>query len=405
MTRLRRHAIKRSARKRGNVLILMTITLPALLGIAALVIDIGRLAIGAQHLQDVVDAAALAGAAATPDMDEARTQIEAIVAANNSSTPGWPVSLDPDSDLIEYEAGDEIPGFRTLTSGEHALKLVGHLRVEYVFAKIFGLQYADLSRSAIALHQPSTGGTYALFAGDSDVSSTVININGSYAYIDGVVHGNSKVRINGSHHTITGALEYVNDYTINGSNVDIQGGIVESTVMPYPIDYTWDDFGPTDTTLDSICVNGSGKHLPTGKIHVLGDMTINGSGHTAENSLYMVEGDVRFNGSGHVLENVTIVAKGSITFNGACQKVTPYQNNIALMSLATGTAITYNGSHQTAEATLFAPNGEIRYNGSNAEIHNGSVIGYTIRINGSGFTIQGTVTGAPGPDGPVGLIQ
>jgi len=397
---------KRLAQREGNVSVIVVIALPILLGIAALTIDIGRLALGAGHLQNVVDAAGLAAAAEVGNPSEVISGVTEIVGANNEQTPSWAVNVDDGEDITLYSSGEEVPGHGTLAAGEQAVEVTGHLEIEYTFAKIFGLESTQLTRSATAIHRPGSGGPYAIFAGESSPSQTVITNNGSSAYIDGSVHGNSKVRFNGSNHTVTGVFEYVNDYTLNGSGHDIQGGIVESTVMSYPIDFTWDQFGPTDTTLSDIRINGSGQTLPSGTIHVLGDITVNGSGHFAQNSLYMVEGKVTFNGSNHTLQNVTIVAKGKITFNGACQEVTPYQNDVALMSLAdSSSAITWNGSHQTAEGIIFAPNGKLTYNGSNGYVQHGSLVAHTITINGSGFTIEGTVGEASSADGSVALIR
>ncbi len=388
----------------GVIVVWVTLALMALMGMAALTIDVGRLVIVAQNVQDVVDAAALGAAGELPDQAAARQTAHELVTANNNASSLPEVSVE-DADIAFFSEGQTLEGYGVIEENTEAVTVSGQAEVDYIFAGIFGLQSTIITRSAAASRSVSASAPYAIFAGDDSPSQYAFSDNGSNLQIDGTIHSNSKARMNGSHKTVTGRLEYVNDYQINGSHIDIQGGIHESTVKPYPVDYEWDDF-QTDITLSNIRVNGSNKTLPSGRIHVTGNVTVNGSHCTCQSALYKVDGNVTFNGSNHNLINTTIVAKGRIVFNGSCQGVTPFVDGVALISYksTSGTAITFNGASQDSDGLFYAPNGGITFNGANQQIQNGSLIGKTVTINGSGFTINGTVSGGSSDEGEVKLI-
>ena len=59
------HAVM--GRRKGVAGVWVAVSMLALLGMAALVIDLGRVSVGAQQVQAIVDAAALAGAAKLPE--------------------------------------------------------------------------------------------------------------------------------------------------------------------------------------------------------------------------------------------------------------------------------------------------------------------------------------------------
>lgn len=67
----------------GATLPLVALTLTALLGVAALAIDVGTMTLARQRAQNVADAAALAGAANTASVNQASAAAGQVVAANN----------------------------------------------------------------------------------------------------------------------------------------------------------------------------------------------------------------------------------------------------------------------------------------------------------------------------------
>ncbi len=93
-------------RQQGIIGIWVAMALLALLGMAAVTIDVGRLVLAKQELQDVADAAALASAATLREgMDVERAKQTAIDIAASNTILGQPAVLDPDVD-VEVGAWD-----------------------------------------------------------------------------------------------------------------------------------------------------------------------------------------------------------------------------------------------------------------------------------------------------------
>ncbi len=389
----------------------LIVALLSLLGMAALVIDVGRLIVAAQQVQNVVDGAALAGASQLPDFDACEGRLESIVLSNNEEAPAWPVTVDLNDDLTYYGPGQSVPEHGMLEDGEYAVEVTGHVGVSYTFARIFGLNEATVTRAATALVETGggsgTGGIF--FAEESTPGQTGVILNGSWQYVDGDVHSNCRVIVNGSHQTVTGTIEYIGDCIINGSHQDI-GDEVEGEIEPYPISYDWDDYyygGPYDYVESSVTYNGSGGTIPSGYWSVAGNMrvngsnfsvadavfmiggnlTINGSGFSAENCLFVVDGSVRVNGANIDLLECTFLAGHEAVFNSALKECTYRDDGLFCMALGTG-GVTYNGANQRTEGIIFAPNGRITYNGANQEVYNGGLCAKTITVNGSHGTFS-----------------
>jgi len=376
----------------GVVLVIVLVGLIVLLGCACLTVDVGLLCIRAQTVQDTVDAAALAGASQlpVPGLSAATAEAETYVSANNEGRKAS-VSITPQDGIVYYAPGEDVPGYGQLGPCVNGIAVTGRAEVDYVFAPIFGLYEDVVVRSATAVRKDPAGDKGCIFAGSDDPEIAVLTYEGSSTYVEGSIHTNSYITLNGIKHVITGAVEYVNDCKIHEDKVDIIGGTFESTVQPYPVDYQWKDF-PTDITVNQLTIAADGT-LPSGRIHILGDLTVSDRSTTWQNALYKVEGDVTINANKQVFDRITIVAKGTITFNGACERFTPYLDGIALISYATtsGNAITFNGASSNSEGLMFAPNGGLVFNGANQQVQDGSLIANTIKVNGAGLTFIGTV--------------
>lgn len=405
--RIGQRMLRGSKPRGGVVLVTVALALTVLLGIAGLTVDVGRTAVAVQCAQGVADAAAMAAANQLPDIALANARLTDVVSANNEANP-WPqVTINTAEDVTYYAAGDEVPGYGVLESNEAAVTVQAHVNEQYGFARLSGLEQMNVLRPATAMVATADGPYPSLFAGEDTTWDTRITINGSDIRVEGDTHSNTRITINGSNQYFAGPVVYRNELRLNGSNIQLDGGSYEGAILDYPVDYTWDDFLPWDTEVSSISINGSGKSLDiNGIMHVLGNVIVNGGNFHLSNGLLLVGGNVIFNGEGHYLENVTIIAKGSITFNGACQQLTPYTENLSLMSLkaSSSTVITFNGSNNHNYGTFYAPNGGIVYNGSSQKHQYGSVIGKTITINGSNYSLYGTETSGGGTK-TVQLIQ
>lgn len=380
----------------------------ALIGMAALVVDIGRMTIAAQHLQNVVDGAALAGARQLPDHDSAQAALQALVQTNNQETPAWSVGLTPNQDVQFFGEGVAVQGYGVLESGEEAIEVTGRVVVDYTFGRIFGLTSTTVTRSATALSTGSgAAGTGIFFAGETDPRDYGIVITGSQHYVDGSIHSNTKIRFTGSSQTVVGDFEYVNDYKLVGSNHDIQGDFVASSVQPYPVDFTWEqyDVGPWDYEIWGD-LRPSGDSLPPGRYRVHGDFHVSGSDFTCTDSLFVCDDDIRFTGSGHTLDRVTLVSGDDIVFTGAMRRYSCFVDNLFAFALKSGnSALRISGAKTDTTGILFAPNGELNYDGSHHEVHHGALIGNTIEINGSDGRYCGIGDGGAGGEKSIRLIR
>lgn len=134
----------------------VVVALVALLGAAALVIDIGRLVVAAQRAQDMADSAALAGGCKLPSAQEARDATADTILANNSEGTGFQVQCDA-SDITCYGSSEEVPGYGTLGPWAQAICVSTHVPVEYSFARIVGVEGGTATRSATVIRAPVGG--------------------------------------------------------------------------------------------------------------------------------------------------------------------------------------------------------------------------------------------------------
>lgn len=145
--------------RRGAVLILCAISLVVLLGICALVIDLGIAYVADAELQNAADAAAMAGAGKLRErLDQEATKEEAIAIAAANTVLG-------DSQIVSY--GDVVVGSWNTTTqqiipwnetnGAFAVQVTARRTtgsangpVPTFFARIFGIHSTDMTCTAIA---------------------------------------------------------------------------------------------------------------------------------------------------------------------------------------------------------------------------------------------------------------
>ncbi len=376
-------------RRRGVAMVTVLVGLVALLGVAALTIDLGRTAVAAQRAQEVADAAALAAAAQLPDTDLADSRLADAVSANNQ-TRAWPdVAVNPESDALYYAPGESVPGCGDLEANQYAAVVTSHVSEELGFSRVAGLDTMNIARTATARMTIGHPLHPVIFARQELDWEDGFLSNGSGVYLDGAIHSNSGVVFHGSHITVTGVVEYRNYLVICGSDIDLQQGSRWGPILPYPVSYTWDQFLPWDYEVDSLTINDPSMQF--GRLHVNGNLTIQSKDFQGSNGLVLVEGNVTFNGSGAMLQNMTIIAKGTIKFNGSCASITPYCENLALMSLAAGSkAIVFDGAGPETGGVLYAPNGEILFHGADHSTHNGSLIALYVTMKGGQYRVAGS---------------
>lgn len=327
--------------RRGATMIILTLAMTVILSCAALVVDIGRVVLERQKMQNAVDAAALAAALDLPDRTKAGAAARHYAEQNGVDAGDIAVTFSADGRTVNVKAD------RT---------------IEYTFAKVLGIRGADTSTAAAATTD-SIGGPfdYALFSGSTE---TDLYLNGSHDYISGSVHSNKGFTANGSYLTITGACEACSTVTTNGSNTSIGSRAPNSPFIAMP------DFSETL----KLQAEKAGKAYN-------GDRIFNGSGQSVDEPIY-VKGNVYVNGGGFKGKGC-ILATDDIIFNGG--NLTASAEDAVCFYSKNGN-IYVNGADSDIKGILYAPNGNIIMNGSNQTIY-GRVIGNVVIFNSGNLRV------------------
>ncbi len=152
--------------QQGTVLVMVVLALMVLLGMAALSIDVSRLALAKQELQDVADAAALAGCARLRQgFDIHQAQQAAVEIANANTVLGRPLVLDPAIDVEiggwDPQAQQIVPWSATFTAV--AVKVTARRTTDspdgpipMIFGGLFGVEHVDMAALGAASVRSST---------------------------------------------------------------------------------------------------------------------------------------------------------------------------------------------------------------------------------------------------------
>lgn len=125
--------------EKGSVIILLTVGLTFFLGLAALVVDAGLLFASRARLQNVADAAALAGAQELPKSYGQAEQVARAYAQENGALPAE----------IEVETDPVLNTVKVTVRRQSSLFL----------ARLLGFELADVQAAAMAQSQPVTSAT------------------------------------------------------------------------------------------------------------------------------------------------------------------------------------------------------------------------------------------------------
>lgn len=142
--------------RRGVVGPYVVLAVVVLMGMAALVVDLGRLTLAAQRAQDIADSAALAGATRLPNQDNARVTALRTIACNNVESSWLQVNCSSE-DFTFFGPGEVIEGYGELGMWSYGVSVRVRVPVQYTFARIVGVNGAVATRSCTVMRAPSRG--------------------------------------------------------------------------------------------------------------------------------------------------------------------------------------------------------------------------------------------------------
>ncbi|NLO38591.1 MAG: hypothetical protein GX115_03830 [Ruminiclostridium sp.] len=323
----------------GSSMVFYGIALSLLLGICALVVDIGRVTVEKSKFQNALDAAALAAIRELPNKNQAEATAKEYIEKNG---------FHQDDIIVTFENND------------NEIHIQGTVQIRYLFARILSFNDVTVNQKAAAAGGAGRAFDYALFSGST---SQALIINGGGTGITGSTHTNQDFILHGGKSTITGACEAAGTLTITGNNVNIGSEVPGAPFVDMP------DF--TDIIKEQ--AQACGTFYNSGKVY---DNNV-----TVNSSIY-VNGEInvnsaRFSGTGCLL------AKNSIVFNGSSLYSAP-SDAICFYS-ETGNII-FNGANSEIHGIIYAPNGTVIFNGAKQTVY-GRVIAKNIIFNGTGLTV------------------
>lgn len=301
--------------------------------------------------------------------------------------------------------------------------------IDGFFSQVLGASTLNTHATALAKCTTSVVAGYALFAGGQCGQNT-LDWSGSDNSVTGGVHSNDGIDVSGSNNTINGSTTSTSGISDGGGGNLYNPPATTTSVQPWPQNFDVDDFVPVSEGGNAsveATVGSTFYHFYDGKIDS-GVLSSEGwiSGTTIDPGVYVATDDIDLSDSG-LTGTVTFVTapdaegKGIITLSGSNHDLDPYYQSLLLFSDAWkgnpgypwdppppdhpdcfDPAIKLSGSDHNWEGIMFAPRGLVELSGSTNVGIQGSIIAYTIRLNGS--TQQITFSGAGGGGNPVTVL-
>ncbi|MHC1721574.1 MAG: Tad domain-containing protein [Aminipila sp.] len=340
--------VKLLSQEQGSVSIIVAISMAVLMAFSAIVIDLGRVALEKQALQNALDAACLAGAKELPDNISTARQMAVTYFEQNGFS-------EADIQQIEF-----------LNSNKQ-IRISADQPVEYTFAKIFQSNDNTIVSVSAAAQASSVFDPfkYTLFSGSE---MDLLQFKGQNI-INGNVHSNNSIK---NAATVTGVVTAVN--TID-AKVYASGGKIEDSSYVHMPDFS-DVINLATTINQSTLINVFGASYKDGSNeYTMSDGQINNL-----LSMYptvLINGNLAVNGSG-INTTGSIITTGDMVFNGG--NVNMNTSSSVCFYSANGN-ITFNGGNGNVNGILYAPSGTIRLNGSSGVFY-GCVVGDLVTCDG-----------------------
>jgi len=273
------------SREDGATMVIVALAMAAMLGISALVIDIGTLNIEKSKLQNALDASALAGAQSLPDQSGALSSARSYFTANGYDSADLTVTF-PDSETV-----------RCASSAE----------VQTTFARVLGISSTsthELHATAIKTKRSvKSPFDYAVFQGEP---GKLLDMGGGAFTVNGGVFSNGAFRSKPGGTTTIKSLE-----TVSNTNPDILSCVKIGSVSKGVDAVGMVDMQDYFDGLKNTAV--SGKTFKTATKSELSDWQKAWQAFTLSGS-YTVNGD--FKSGGLCIINDVLIVNGDFTAAG-----------------------------------------------------------------------------------------
>lgn len=387
--------------QKGSILMLMAFTIPFLFAISAIAVDCSYLYAQRSHMQNIADAATLAGATklSASTNDAARELAETYIVKNSNESDAI------NTHTITFSTENDTKKIRVDITKKAPL----------LFMKYFNYNTIDLAVHAIASYSGSTPGIFehSIISGGQGTFYLMGEWGSGGNKFNGPIHVNGKFQFDknsengyGTDNIPSTGTEINAPITITATKYDI-GGLNKTAnqVLASKFSYGIDAIDVTEANpivkakIDAL-TNKANTFSDSHPANVWGSINLSqlttplyvngnfGSGYSAKNIVY-----------GTYSNNVVIVATGDISLNFSAATFSNTAT-ITLISL-TGNIMISGGNMINLNA--LAPHGSITVNGGGTTI-NGYLIGQSVSLGQGNRTYQNS-NWSGGSSGKTKLIE
>ncbi len=279
---MRKQKEKNEKNEDGQALIMVVLAIVVLMGIAALVVDVGMLYVEKANMQKAADAAALAGAQDLADVSAAQNTAKKYAEDNGAETNKTVITTPYKGDSKK-------------------IKVICTKTVPHFFGKILGFTETKVSASAVAMQSSGklpAAFNYAIFSANLEKPLSIGKNNWT---INGHVHSNSSLNLGKNNNTLNGRAEAKTEISNEGE--DPSGDIIlipNSPIIP-KTDSIWVDFNnQLREQVELAPIKYNGNQVIYGdidkSIYVNGDVTLDNNKFNINGFVYTT-GDITLTGN------------------------------------------------------------------------------------------------------------
>ena len=385
--------------EKGQAIILIVFAIVGLVGLTGLTVDGGLVYADRRQAQNAADSAALAAALAKIRSQNFSNAGFALAASNGYTNDGVLSTVTINNPPVVGDCNPNDTPTPYVGNNEY-IQVIIRSNVNTSFGRVVGIAQVLNCVEAISRAEPPKGGggNAAIFAG-SETCQNAIDWSGSNVEIFGGVTSNNDVKVGGSDNYVEGILNYVT--SIDGPadkityNPPAPANPVQTSPKDYPAIFDINDYAPGGSK--AAAALSAGKYYSCNCKMDIGWLKSNGmyndSTDTLKDGLYYTTGEIDLSASDIIGNAVTLVARDKVSFSGSSHTLSPYMDGLLVFTDAEGSnqcntaVVKMSGSSHNWGGIIYAPNGLIEMSGSSNTSVNGSLIGNTVKVNGSGISI------------------